>query len=393
MPKYIFLFLAYQILLYNADAQDSRKFTLDGTIVGKNSGKLYLIYWTGNRRVIDSSEIRDGKFIFHGSIDEPTTAGLTDNLSLRNEGYGNYLPDFYLEQGMIKLSAVDGHFADAKMTGSKTNEEYQQLTRYFNPVFQRISELGNQANADSVREAMFSDSITVYATQLKKYLLDFVKDNPDSYIGIIATQRLLWLNEVSIDSLLASFDLLTPRIKNTIAAKKLKEALVHAKASSIGQVAQDFRRNDVNGRIVTLSSFKGHYVLLDFWASWCVPCREQTAHIKSLYEKYRAEGFKVIAISCDSKRDAWQGAIHQDNTDSFINILSFSDTDMEFLKSHDNVGEASFKGELRKQFNLMPIPVYILINPEGVIIGRYGATEKDSSGMLDKKLMEIFHKS
>jgi len=392
MSKYIFFFLVFQILLYNAYAQDSTKFTLDGTVTGRNNGKLYLLYSTKNKRVIDSAEIRNGRFIFHGSIDEPTTAELTDNLKLRKEGYGNYLSDFYLEQGVIKLSTIDGHFAEAKVAGSKTNEDYQQLTRYINPVFERIFELRNQAKADSIKASTFSDSLMFYTSQLKKYLLDFIIGNPDSYIGIVATQRLSWL-EVSADSVLSALNLLTPRIKNTRAANKLRETLVNVIGSAIGHIATGFKRNDVNGNLVTLSSFKGHYVLLDFWASWCVPCRNQIPHLKKLYEKYSAEGLKVIAISCDSKYDAWQRAILKDNTESFINILSFSDSDMEFLKSHGNVGEASFEGELRKQFNLMPIPVYILINPEGIIIGRYGATEKNSADMLDKKLIEIFRKS
>lgn len=392
MPKCIFLFSVFQILLYNTYAQDSKEFTLDGTVIGRSSGKLYLIYSTKNKRIIDSAEIRNGKFNFHGAIDEPTTAELTDNLKIRKEGYGNYLSDFYLEQSVIKLSTIDGHFAEAKVTGSKTNENYQQLTRHINPVFERIFQLQNQAKADSIKADMFSDSLRFYTTLLKKYLLDFIVANPDSYIGILATQRLGWLKEASVDSVLSTFNLLTPRIKNTNAAKKLEEALVNRLRSSIGHVAPDFNRKDVNGKLVTLSSFKGQYVLLDFWASWCVPCRAQTPHLKRLYEKYSAEGLKVIAISCDSKYDAWQKAILKDSTESFVNILSFTDSDMDFLKLHDNIGEASFEGELRKQFNLMPIPVYILIDPKGVIIGRYGATEIDSVDMLDKKLFEIFDK-
>ena len=391
MLKCIFLFSAFQLLLYNAYGQDAKKFTLDGTLSGRNRGTLYLIYSTQKKRFIDSAEIRDGKFIFHGLIDEPTTAELTDDLKSSKTGYGNYLSDFYLEPGVVKLSTTDGRFAEAKVSGSKTNNDYRRLTGYINPVFERIFALRNQAVTDSGKGSLSADSLAVYTAQLKKYLLDFIVGNPDSYIGILATQRLSWL-EASPDAVLAAFNRLTPRIKNTGAAIKLREGLVSAIVSATGHPAPDFSRKDINGNRVTLSAFKGHYVLLDFWASWCVPCRAQTPHLKSLHEKYSAQGLKVVAISCDSKYDAWQKAVFKDNTESFVNVLSFSDSDMEFLKLHDNVGEASFEGELRKQFNLMPIPVYILIDPEGVILGRYGATENDSAEMLDKKLIEIFHK-
>ncbi|MGN6648109.1 MAG: TlpA disulfide reductase family protein [Cytophaga sp.] len=294
MQKFIFLFLIFQILLHNTYAQDSRKFTLNGTVIGQSSGKLYLIYSTKNKRIIDSAEISNGKFSFHGSIDEPTTAELTDNLKMRKKGYGNYLSDFYLEQGVITLTTSNDHFADAKLTGSGTNKDYRQVTRYINPVFERLFNLQNKANADSIKAGIFSDSLRFYTTQLKKYLLAFIADNPDSYIGILAIQRLLWIKEIRVDSVLSTFSLLTPRIKNTIAAKKLKAALVNTLSSSIGHIATDFSRKDINGKLVTLSSFKGQYVLLDFWASWCVPCRAQTPHLRRLYEMYRGQGLKVI---------------------------------------------------------------------------------------------------
>lgn len=389
MLRWSVLFPVFSMLLSNTYSQGAGKFTLDGTVIGRNSGKLYLVYTTKSEHITDSAEIINGRFEFNGFLDEPTKAELTDNLQLRKAGYGNYLSDFYLEPGLIKLATTVGHFAEAKLTGSKTNEEYQQLTRYINPIFKKILKLQNQIKADSNKAAMFSDTLRLYSTPMKKYLMDFVAGNPDSYNAILATQRLLWL-EVSPDSVLAVFNLLTAGIKNTIAAKELKGALVAEIGSSIGHVAPEFKRKDINGKLIWLSSFKGQYVLLDFWASWCVPCRAQTPHVKRLYQKYSDRGLKVIAISCDSKYDAWQKAVQKDNIESFVNVLSFTDSDMDFLKRHDNVGEASFKGELRKKFNLMPIPVYILLDRKGIIIGRYGGSEKDSAEMLDKKLTEIF---
>lgn len=390
MPKLILLLAMVQSLLIKTYAQHLNQFTIDGTFVGNSIGKLYLLYSKNNKRVIDSAEIKNGKFYFQGIIEEPTKAELTDNLKMRKVGYGNYLTDFYLEQNALKLSIIKDHFPEAKISGSQTNDMYRKLTNYFNPVFERITGLQLQAKNESSMASHLSDSLSLYTSQLKNYLVKFVTENPDSYIGILAIQRLSWMETVSIDTVLSTFNVLTPRIQNTKAAIKTKEALVNTLVSSIGHVAPDFVRKAFNGEMVKLSSLRGHYVLLDFWASWCAPCRAQTPHLKKLYEKYSSEGLKLIGVSCDSKYDAWQKAIVQDSTQFFINILSFTENDMDFLQMHDNIGEASFEGELRKKFNLMPIPVYILLDPKGIIIGRYGATEKDPVEILDKKLSEIF---
>ena len=310
---------------------------------------------------------------------------------MRKEGYGNYFSDFYIEQGVMKVSTFNNHFAETKVTGSRTNEEYQYLIEYINPIFDRIFALQNKTKSNSLQDSIISDSLSIYSTYLRDFLSEFIKKNPDSYIGILAAQRLLWLKEGNAGFVLETFDLMTPRIKKTVAGKKLKESLVSIISSSIGHVAPDFKRKDVNGNLISLSSFIGSYVLLDFWASWCVPCREQTPHIKRLHEMYAAKGLEVITVSCDSKYDAWKKAISKDSIERFTNILSFTDSDMNFLKLHENVGQASFEGELRKQFNLMPIPSYILIDRKGVVIGRYGGTEVESVGELDKKLNEIFN--
>src|SRR5690606_19816504 len=108
MAKCILFFLVFQVLLYNTYSQVSGKFILEGKIIGRSNGKLYLLYSAKNKPVIDSAEVRNGSFVFQGPIDEPTTAELTDNLKMKNSGYGNYISNIYLEQGKIKLSVVDG---------------------------------------------------------------------------------------------------------------------------------------------------------------------------------------------------------------------------------------------------------------------------------------------
>jgi thiol-disulfide isomerase/thioredoxin len=221
--------------------------------------------------------------------------------------------------------------------------------------------------------------------------MHFIRNHTNSYIAVKAIQGLSIYEKVEPDSCLILLSSLSAEINNYHTTQRSKEAFIAESTSVPGHLSRDFIRKDVKGKIIKLSSFKGKYVLLDFWASWCIPCRKLTKSIKNIYSKYSSKGLVVMAISCDSKYEAWHNAIRTDGIRSFINILSFTDIDMNFLKTHDKVGDASFEGELRKQFNLMPIPAEILIDKEGIILGRYGATEKQTLDMLDKKLTEIFN--
>jgi peroxiredoxin len=166
------------------------------------------------------------------------------------------------------------------------------------------------------------------------------------------------------------------------------------KVAAVGMPAPDFSRKDVNGKALKLSDFKGKCVLLDYWASWCGPCRGHTPVVKALYNKYHSKGFEVIAISCDNEYEDWQNAVKQDSVEMFHHILSFTDEDMAFAKGKKGsqvYKAATFKGELRKKYNLMPIPVEILIDANGIIVGRYlGYNEAGADEDLNKKLSEIF---
>ena len=376
------LFLAFYILLIlHSMGQSPDYFTLNGTITGKDSGKLYLIYTKGITRITDSAEIKNGKFKFSGTIDEPTKGELIDDIKVRRSGYKNYYSDFYLEPTTMFISLLNFHFEDAELSNSKTNDEYRLFKKELNPVFDQIYRLKNEANATQKIQKPLSDSLLRYNAITKINLFDFLERFPNSFIALNAIERLSYFAEFTADSIIILLNSLNPNIQKTFAAQRLNRLFTNHVNSAVGHQASDFTRRDANGNLITLSSYKGKYVLMDFWASWCLPCRKITPHIKELYEKYHSKGLEVIAISCDDKYSDWRNALQNDRMYSFINILSFSDDDMSFLKNDNRVGNASWNGELRKQFDLMPIPVQVLVNKEGIIIGRYGDFE-----ILDREL-------
>lgn len=151
----------------------------------------------------------------------------------------------------------------------------------------------------------------------------------------------------------------------------------------IGAQAPDFKAIDLNQQIVTLSQFKGKsVVLLDFWASWCVPCRESIPHLKALYNKYHSKGLEVVAVSEDTKRKAWIDAVNQDSTGMWFHIPIAE----QFAKGPDYITN----DDIYKNYFVQAIPVTMVIDKNGKIVGRLVSKSKENEESLDKLLAQIF---
>ncbi|HTH83413.1 MAG TPA: TlpA disulfide reductase family protein [Mucilaginibacter sp.] len=170
-------------------------------------------------------------------------------------------------------------------------------------------------------------------------------------------------------------------MKRSIYGQEIKNEITAADNSTIHKKAIDFSSVDINGKLLRLSDFKGRYVLLDFWASWCIPCRQSTPYLKKLHNKYRKAGLDVIAIADDdNNHDKWRNAINVDKTELWYNIL-----DGKIFANNSIDGSKS----ISKKYAINILPTRILIDKDGIITGRYSGTE--SAVELDKKLASIFN--
>lgn len=361
MKRYmLLLFLVISTLVTPAQIPVSNEFVLAGEIKDSKSEIIYLLHTNnaGNRER-DSCWLQNGRFTFKGSISEPTFAILKTNKEIMADAENKNIATVFLEPAKMTAHIVYDHFDEMTFTGSKTNDEYTALNKkhkfinekYADSLFERHSELSEE----------------------------YIFTHKDSYLSAyqLATYKGRW----SYNTVRYLYTRLNPTIREGLYGKEVKAFLDGLDANAEGRVASDFIAKDVRGETLKLSGFKGKYTLLDFWGSWCIPCRESSPHLVELYKKYAEKGFTVIGVATEYEQtDAkWKQAIQKDGTDIWHNVLS------KPLPG----SPGRFTKDIAGMFGVYVFPTKILIDPCGFIIGRFHGTEDDSK--LDEQLKEIFN--
>lgn len=355
---------AISILPVAAFAQQVQTFTIKGKVGSYSKpARVYLAYRVGANKEIDSAMLDNGSFLLTGKILNPTGASLLLDHTGAGIAHADSTADvlnFYLEPGQINVTGKDS-VASAQVTGSKINDDNKKLMAMLAPVMKKAKELSEeqkQATPIQRNSAEYQNQTDQQYKQLqmeqKAALKLFIQQNPDSYLSLLALYSVGGPspNPAELDSLYAG---LSPAIKATEQAKSFKTALDALRKTDIGAVAPDFTENDVNGKPVTLSSFRGKYVLLDFWASWCPPCRQENPNVVRAYNEFKDKNFTILSVSLDKPGDkaSWLAAIKNDG-------LAW--TQVSDLKFWDN--------EAAVLYQVTSIPSNFLIDPNGKIIAK-----------------------
>ncbi|MCY7291049.1 MAG: AhpC/TSA family protein [Ferruginibacter sp.] len=365
----VFAVLMYFSQTISAQKSLKKEFVLKGKIVGMETGLVHLEYSNSIKIYkIDSCFLKNGEFEFTGFIDEPTFATFYGKVKPRSLDDPD-ITDVVLEPSRMKAYLKSGDFKNAKIIGSKSQTEYKLyyynrigVVKKWSKLFEGLDRARLNSDTATVRK-IIEEQFPLYKKETSEVDINFIKKFPNSYVSafVLVMQKSL----LATDSLKVLYSELSNAIQKSVNGGIVNEFIKNAEKLAIGMPAPHFTKEDMNGNIISLNDFKGKYVLLDFWASWCVPCREENPNLKKAYSMYYDKGFNIIGISLDqpSFKDAWLKAIKTD-------ALPWM--------------QLALDGDVVKQYNIQQIPSSYLIDPNGKIVG------KDLRGEeLEKKLSEI----
>lgn len=324
----------------------SGKYTLTGKIDGAQNTFIYLKPGYGpTYGETDSVFTTDGEFSFTGNVKEP----VMKSIFVRGEKLGI---GFILEAGKIKITGVINDMNNASVTGGKENaayNEYRQLSKNRRTEFSEIMKALKQykASGDTVNYNEYNKKWSEWGVKMNDEDVEFIKSHPASYASLNICRGKLGSPEL-VNELLSY---LHKSLQNHFIYKEIKYRAEVELRIGLNKLAPDFKQPLPNGSSYSLSSLKGKFILLDFWASWCVPCRKESPALVNAYKTFSSKGFEIVSVSLDTEKEKWLEAIEKD---------SYTWKNLCDLKGYNNVAATLYGVAL--------VPKNFLIDDKGNII-------------------------
>lgn len=358
-----------------ATAQNGSAFAISGTVRNAADGDRIYISYDDERKLVDTITVRGGRFFVQGFLKGPTPASIYDNPMLESTLKGS--DHVYLEPGQMKLTLDYRDFRTLLLDGSRTQLDHLELQKRQQRANIRLDSISQAikaapaVNLENARQQALDE--------LAEVALGYLREHPKTFLApYMLSSRLRRRDAVSrFDAIKVLYDNMDETVKSSEPGQKLRKQIEDFEKITIGKAAPHFALRTINGKLLDLAALKGKFVLLDFWASWCAPCRKDFPDLKKLYAEFHQKGLEVVNVSRDTNLDAWKKAIFKDEIANWHHIsLKENAQDENWLKNNN----------LEKQYMISAIPVKVLIDDKGIIVGRWQGLSSQNIAELEKIL-------
>ena len=358
------LFLVTLLILFVSCQSTSGDYTINISADVEDDHQIFLVNFDESNKpnVIDTLYVKDGLTSYSG------VSKLPDYQSLWVDGIRGSVPVF-VEPGEITVELYKDSIQASKVSGTKTNVAFKRYIDEINPLFKSFYEIQNEmrnamVSRDSLGYKDLEEQLKEMETKFNDYQIDYTKSNPDSYISAMVLIQLVMNKAIENEAAYEIYNGFSKTIKKTKSAVKIYELVAPKEAEeteeaaqdgevNVGDKAPDFSAPNPNDIAVSLNTSLGKLTVLDFWASWCGPCRVDSPNLVKVYNTYKDKGLAIVGISLDQQKESWKKAIDNDQLDW---------THVSYLKRWDD--------PIAAIYGVRSIPQLFLLDENGVVIAK-----------------------